>query len=132
MVCPVLALLVLKKSPTGSTKEICAHCGQRTITRMQNSLTGNIRSRDWHAGRLTIDHVETVHPLYLTQHLSGLSENIHQYVSACVCKIYAVRLSPPCTRDSWGQKIPKSACFRVESDRINLILIRSTQHSEPS
>ena len=51
----------------------------------------------------TIDHLDTVRdeisctPLYLTQHLSHLTENIHQYISACTREIYLIRFFY-----SWG------------------------------
>ena len=130
---PVPAFLVLEMSPTRSVKEIGAHRGQQTITRVQSSLTG--KHQDTRVGycrsRRDRARQEFVHPLYLTQHSSGLFENIHQYVSIRVRKVYAVRFFSY-VRDFWDQKISKSARFHIESNRINLILIRSTQHPGPS
>jgi len=49
------------------------------------------------AALTTIDHLESVHnespciPPYLTQHLSCVIENIHQYTSICTHQMYTVR-----------------------------------------
>ena len=41
-----------------------------------------------------------MHPLYLTQHPSGLIENIHQYISMCVHEMYLVRFFPLRARET--------------------------------